>query len=84
MKTIVWRRILGVALAALLLVNTIFSDFVFAQSDVQAEKAVASSEEIYVGDFNLFTYRADVYLKDDTICNRIIKYLTNDAKYPFY
>ncbi len=82
MKTIVWRRILGVALAALLLVNTIFSDFVFAQSDVQAEKAVASSEEIYVGDFNLFTYRADVYLKDDTICNRIIKYLTNDAKYP--
>lgn len=33
----------------------------------------AAEANIYVGDFNIQTHRADVYLEDDSICNRTIQ-----------
>lgn len=38
------------------------------------QHALADNKEetIYVGDFNLYTYRADLYTKSDTVCNKII------------
>lgn len=37
------------------------------------ESENVSEDQVYVGDFNLYKYRADIYLKNDTICNRIIQ-----------
>ena len=36
---------------------------------------VAVEEEIYVGDFNLYQYRANMYLEEDSVCNRTIKFM---------
>lgn len=82
MKILSRKCIWGIALAVFLLSNTVFSIYVFAQSEVQSGKADVPSEETYVGDFNLSTYQADVYLKNDTICNRIIKFMMDKATFP--
>ena len=65
MKTLknVWQKIVTTILAVVLCIEC--TDW--------SMLTVFAEDQIYVGDFNLYTYRADKYLEDDTVCNRIIQ-----------
>ena len=57
------KRILSILLSIIIVFAGIFPKM----------SITAQAEQVYVGDFNLYEYRANVYLKNDTICNRTIQ-----------
>ena len=59
--------LLGIFFASVISVNT-----VFAQGS-NSESEDSTVEDIYIGDFNLYTYRADVYLEEGTPCHYVIE-----------
>ena len=66
MKILQWKRMLGLAMAVIILFQAVSPNYVYAYAEAEGREAAAPSEETYVGDFNLSTYRADVCLKDGT------------------
>lgn len=68
------RRIKIVITLLLVLVLCVLEISSGISTEVYAKQAENILEDqAYVGDFNLHEYRADVYLKEDTVCNRIIQ-----------
>lgn len=57
------KRILSIILSVIIVFASVF----------QGMSITAQANMVYVGDFNLYEYRANVYLKNDTVCNRTIQ-----------
>jgi hypothetical protein len=62
MKKRILAMVMTVVMLCVVIVNTVYT-----------ATAASDDETVYVGDFNLYEYRADVYLKDGTVCNNNIK-----------
>ncbi|MFG6384280.1 MAG: hypothetical protein K1V96_08495 [Lachnospiraceae bacterium] len=68
----------GILLIILILFDTISVDYVYAQTEdtkTSVKESIVSENEVSIGNFNLNQYRADLYLKNDTVSNRIIQFM---------